>query len=472
VASGHLRSQKDDRKAVNEAHVAIRAPGALPLLGHALSLFRRPLGFLATLANHGDLVRIRVGPLDAVVICDPTLTDQVLRNDRTFDKGGPIYNRMEELTGNNVATCPHAQHRRQRRLVQPALRSSRLPDYQPRMIEQIDKVIGNWRDDQIIDAPATMYRIAARVLFATMFGSKVSDETLDELVDDITVVMGAVTRRAAMPTLVNAIPTPANRRYNRAHSRLQRHVDSILSEDHAGRGDNDTLLSMLLAARDDPASAAGGGQPLTKDEVKDNLRIFLLGGIDTTANVLCWALHLLTEHPRIQRRLHSEIGAVLGENPDFNVHASSPAPAMVDNVITETLRLYPPGWLLTRTATTDTVLGGHAIQAGTTVIYSPYIIHRRADLYPDPERFDPDRWDQADRDRVRPGTFVAFGGGPRRCVGESLARLEAALVLSTIISRWRVCTVPGPPVAPSAGLVLGPKQLQIRITPWTNPELD
>lgn len=440
------------------------APGNLPLVGHVVPLLRDPLKFLRSLTAFKDLVKIRFGHLEAVVVCDPELTSKMLRDNRTFDRSGPLFDAVIEVVGENVGTCTRDQHLRQRRLLQPAFHPSRMPGYAAQMNEQIDAVLQSWRAGQVVNVAATMHHLATRVLFTTMFGSGITDTApLSEIIDDARVMMRGSGTRTMVP-FIDRIPTPERRRFRRAYSRSLQHVDGIVENHLAGKGDKDSLISILLSGHSDQAAAGGcDGQQLSATEVKDNIRGFVIAGVDTTANTLSWALHLLSQHPHIQRELHREVDAVLdGRHP---VASDVPSLRQVGNVITEALRLYPPGWIITRITSVDTELNGHLIPAGTTTVYSPYLIHHRPDLYPNPEQFDPHRWNDSDPSTLyRQGAFVPFGGGPHRCIGEGFALTEATLVLATILSRWQLHPVPTAPVRPSAGVVLRPRKLRLRLT--------
>jgi len=419
------------------------APGALPLLGHLVPLLRDPLGFLASLPEHGDLVRVRFGPFPAIMVCDPGLTRHVLLEDQTFDKGGPLFDRGREVLGTGLSTCPHSEHRRQRRLIQPAFHRSRLQSYAQIMTAQIVKVTTSWRDGQILDVPAEMHTLTARVTGETLFSDTLPTPMLQQALDDLATINAGVFRRMLMPRSLAWLPTPGNRRYHQARARL-RQIVGIIEGRRASGTDRGDLLSALLAARD-PANLQQG---LSDTEISDQILTFFVAGAETTANTLAWALHLLSQHPHIEERLHAEVDAVV--NGGAATYEHLPKLELTGRVITETMRLYPPGWLFTRSVTADTHLGGHPISAGTVVAYSPYIIHHRPDLYPTPERFDPDRWDGTRRSLPPREAFIPFGVGARKCIGDQFAMTEATLALATLAARWHLRALPDQPVRPTA----------------------
>lgn len=441
-----------------------QAPGKLPVLGHALKLLRDPLAFLSSLPACGDLVRVKLGPVAAVVVCDPELTRQVLVDDRTFNIGGPLFDRVQEAVGNSV-TKSTAQHVQQRRLVQPAFSQARLPGYAQQMTTHLEEMTDSWRDGQTLDIMAEMQAVTTKSALAAMFSQALSPGALQQATEDLVTIFAGFYRRAVTPPWLSRLPAAGNARYHRAIARLRGAVSAIIAERRDGGGDHGDLLSALLATDDTPlaAAAGSGGQGLTDDEITDVVMAFFIAGVQTTANLLAWALHLIATHPDMQARLSAEADAILAGAPVSFEHISGLR--LHAEVITETLRLYPPGWLLTRTVSTSTQLGGYLIPAGTALFYSPYIIHHRGDLYPEPERFDPDRWERVPRPPKH--AFIAFGHGPRKCIGDAFGLTEATLALAGIISRWHLEPVPGERVRPAVAFALRPRRLHLRATART-----
>ncbi len=447
------------------------APRRWPLLGHVVPLLTTPLAFVSSLPSAGDLVQIRLGPVKAVMVCDPELTRQVLVNDQLFDKGGPMYERARDLVADGLGTCPHSRHRRQRRLTQPAFHHTRLPAYARTMTEQIEAVISGWRDGQVLDVPAEMQALTARVMLATMFSTSLPTGILQQSAGDMTTFVSSVSRRAVMPAWLRSLPTPGNRRYQQAIGRLRTTITSIITDRQSRPFDGEDLLSALLAARDTdapgtpgaagPAGSAGTGR-LSPAEVCDQVMMFFFAGSETLATALAWALHLLAHHPAVLGRLQAEIDTVLGGRPPS--WDDLPRLELTRRIIDETLRLYPSGGLFSRTVTADTQLGGQPLPAGTPILFSPYLIHRRPDVYPDPGAFDPDRWPSAGGGRTR-GTYLPFGGGARICIGERFALTEAVLALAAITARWQLHPVPGSRVRVPAIVVMRPSGLRMRVRP-------
>jgi pentalenene oxygenase len=431
------------------------APGAWPVLGHLVPAARGPLSFFGSLAAHGDLLTLRFGRVQAIVVCTPELIQKVLIDDRVFDKGGPVLERTKEILGDSsLGRCPHREHRRLRRLVQPAFHPHRLPGYSTIMARQIMTVTERWRPGQHLDVLAEMQELTTRVAVATMFTDALDEQALVQATKDLTCVVRGVLPRLIVPRVVRDLPIPATRRYHRARARLRETVRALMANRRTAAGDHGDLLSALLAARDSD-EAAGAGQ-LSDDEVTDQAITFFIAGSETCASTLAWALHLVARHPDIRRRLHAEVDGVLDGAPVGLDHL--PRLELTARIITETLRLYPPAWVTTRTVTADAQLAGYDLPAGATVVVSPYVIHRRADLYPRPDRFDPDR---AAPSR---GAYLPFGGGARKCIGDQFGVTEATLALAAIAARWGLEPVPGRrPVRPATAMALYPHGLRMLV---------
>lgn len=278
-----------------------RPPGGLPLLGHLVPFLRDPLAFLRSLPRYGGLVQIRLGPVSAVVVCDLELTRHVLREDRVFDKGGFLFERVRDFAGNGLVTCPHADHRRQRRYVQPAFRADRIARYTEVMAREARRLAGSWSDGQEVDITAELSLAAGRSLVSTLF-TRLPFTGLQETVDDFVLLIGGSYRRMLLPHRLNRIPLPANRRYDAARSRLVRLVDEVVTAYRADPEDRGDLVSTLVAAD-------AGGQALSNAEVTDQVMTIFAAGFDTIANSTVWALHLLAQHPDIADRVRAEVDA-------------------------------------------------------------------------------------------------------------------------------------------------------------------
>jgi cytochrome P450 len=432
------------------------APGNRPLVGHLVPFLKQPFTFLAQLPEHGDVVKIRLGPKAAVVVCDPGLTRKVLVDDRTFDKGGLFLEREREWLGESVATCTHSKHRHLRRLAQPAFHPQRLAGYARTMTTQIASVVESWHSGQVLDVCPEMFTITSRVFGATMFSSTLPAGVLNEVISDLTATFDGTFQRTLLPDAISRLPIPGTRRYNHANRRLRKTMNGLIADRRACGIDNGDLLSALLTAHGQGSNPAG----TIDGDVSDAVVTFFVAGAETTSSTLAWVLYLLAQHPDIEERLHAELDSVLsGRQPD---HSDIERLKLASRIVTETLRLYPPAWFFTRTVTAEVGLGPYDLPAGSTVALSPYLIHRRADLYDDPDCFDPDRW-LPNRAASSPGAFLPFGGGARKCIGEAFGMTEVVLALVTIASRWRLQPIPGLRIHPPLSVSLVPGKLRLRL---------
>ncbi|MFJ8539527.1 cytochrome P450 [Streptomyces sp. NPDC093591] len=432
------------------------APGIFPFIGHGIALYRRPLAFLNSLPAHGDLVEIRLGPQRAWMVCHPELVHQVLMDARTFDKGGPLYERLRSFLGDGVGTCRHQEHRRQRRMLQPDFRAARVADNAALMGEEVESVCREWRAGREVDVSATMLALTTQVMSRVLFSDSLDAATGSELRGCLaTIVRGLFVRTVVPIDALFRVPTPANRRYRRAVDRLHAIVDAAVAERRQGTacsGRTD-VLGTLLAATQDRGGAAISGQ-----EVHDQLITLLFAGAETTALCLTSALDLVARHPEEERRLHSEVDTVLAEG---RLPGPDELPHLVRTrlVLTETLRHRPPGWLFTRVTTRETDLAGHRLPLGATVLYSPYLLHHDPASFPEPDRFLPDRWLPGQAVGIPHAAMIPFAAGSRKCIGDSFAMAEATMALAYVTRNWRLSHLPGHVERVRPAATLGPRSL-------------
>jgi cytochrome P450 len=238
------------------------------------------------------------------------------------------------------------------------------------------------------------------------------------------------------------------RRSRRARADLDAIVYGMIAERRQAPRDRGDLLSMLLLARDEDGREAA----MSDDQVRDEAMTIFLAGHETTANALSWTWYLLSGAPEVETRLHEEVDRVLGRRtPTVD---DLPALTFTEQVVTEAMRLYPPAWIIGRRAVRECTVGPYVAPARALVVISPFVIHRDPRLYPEPDRFLPDRWTPAFKAALPPFAYLPFGGGARRCIGESFAWMELILVVSTIAQRWRLRLVPGHPVVPQPLITL------------------
>ncbi|MFD5451514.1 cytochrome P450 [Streptomyces sp. NPDC003470] len=432
------------------------APGALPVLGHVPALWRRPLEFLASLPAHGDLVEVRLGPGRAYLAAHPELVRHVLLHPHVFDKGG-VFDKARQLLGNSLSVSRGEEHRFQRRLIQPAFHTTRISAYTTAVAEDTRTVTDTWRPGETRDISDAMHGLLMRVAARTLFSTGLDAATIEEARQCLRTVSHGIYRRTVAPLgVLERLPTPGNRAYDRANARLRQIVAGMIAQRRRADTGHDDLLSMLLAAEHPDT-----GERLTDGQVLDQVITFLVAGSETTASTLAFVFHLLGTLPEVERRVHAEVdGALDGRTP---VYDDLPALPYTRNVITEALRLYPPSWMAMRVTAEEVRLGGRTLPARTMILYSAYALHHNPELFPDPETFDPGRWEGERAALVPRGALLPFGAGSHKCIGDVLALTETALVVATVAARWRLRPVPGGELrlVPKATLEAGPLPMRL-----------
>ncbi|MER6365757.1 cytochrome P450 [Kitasatospora sp. NPDC001527] len=441
------------------------APGALPLIGHLLPLARDPLGFITSLHRTGPLVRLQLGPHPLVMVYDPALVRHVLLNPRTFDKHGPMWQRAREVTGSGLASCPHAEHKRLRTLVQPSFHPARIPAYAARVTDATDSLLAGWQDGSVIDLGVQMMDLITRATVANLFGTDLPEAVRAAVAADLNTLIKGFLPRAFAPNWITALPLPTNRRHQAAATRLRAVLADIIDtrrthEDdwsRTGSGEQRHDLLDALINSESPPDQPGPAPGLSDEELTDQVVTFYGAGVESTAYILTWALALLAAHPDVEARVHDEVDRVLADGAPAHEHLDDLP--YLGQVIAETLRLYSSGWFLTRTATHTTELAGLPLAAGTLIGFSTYALHREDAHFPDPERFDPDRWSHAP-DRT---TYIPFGAGPRKCVGDRLALAEATAALASITRTVRLITVNRDPLRAQSAMLLHPRRVIMKV---------
>ena len=318
------------------------------------------------------------------------------------------------------------------------------------MVEHADRTSRHWRDGDTFDMSHEMTRLTLGIVAKTLFDTDVESEA-DEIGEAMTCIIEMFNLLMyPFAEMLEKLPLPQIRRYHRMHARLDSTIYRIIDERRRNGEDRGDLLSMLLLAQDEED---GGG--MSDRQVRDEALTLFLAGHETTANALSWCWYLLSEHPEVERKLFAELNDKLrGRLPTIDDVPHLPYTEMV---VAESVRLYPPAWAIGRRALVAQNIGGYVVPADSIVLLSPFVTQRDARFFPDPARFDPDRWTPEAKQSRAQYSYFPFGGGPRRCIGESFAWAEAILVLATLASRWKARLVPGKKVQAKALITLRPK---------------
>jgi len=402
---------------------------------------RDPLAFFVDLARtYGDVVAYRMGGDQMFFLNAPHLVRDVLvTNNRLFMKGRGLQ-RSKRLLGEGLLTSEDPIHLRQRRLMQPAFHKERIAGYGTTMVAYADRMRRTWRDGETLDVAQEMMRLTLAIAGKTLFDLDVESQAA-EVGDALNAFMDSFwLTMLPFADVLERLPVPQLRRARAARATLDEMIYGMIAERRARALDRGDLLSMLLLAQDEDSGAT-----MTDKQVRDEAMTIFLAGHETTANALTWTWYLVNTAPEVEEKLHEEVDRVLqGRLPTV---ADLGALPYVERVVTESMRLYPPAWLIGRRALQDYPIGDYLVPARSIVITSPYVLQRDARYYGDPERFDPDRWTPAFRAALPPFAYFPFGGGPRRCIGEPFAWMELVLVVATLAQQWRLTLVPGHPVA-------------------------
>ena len=408
-----------------------RAPGPRPrYVGeYVVALQRDKLGLFGSMARHGDVSMINIGPRRVVLLMDPDDIQRMLVGDqRKFTKGRAL-SKTRRLLGNGLLTSEGDFHLRQRRLVQPAFHRDRIRGYAAAMLEATERVQRGWKAGEVRDVHAEMMHLTLDIAGSALFSADVRDE-----VEHVAQTLELSLRMANLQLipfaeLLEYVPVRWVRELHRSRARMDALIFRLITRGRERGDDGGDLLSMLIAARD----AEGDGAGMTDRQLRDELVTLLLAAHETTANALTWSWYLLSQHPAAEARMHAEIGAALGDRP-LTVN-DLPALRYTRAVMAESMRLFPPAWTLERLVMEPFEAGGYTLKPGTTVLACQYLVHRDPRWWPDAERFDPARWLEPAPGRPK-FAYFPFGAGTRVCVGEQFAWMEGTLALASIAQRW------------------------------------
>ncbi|MFJ2827525.1 cytochrome P450 [Streptomyces sp. NPDC087263] len=434
------------------------AGGGVPGLGHGWKLVRDPLGFLAQLRDHGDVVRLKLGPKTVYAVTTPELTGALALNP-DYAIGGPLWESLEGLLGKKgVATANGPQHRRQRRTIQPAFRLDVIPEYGPIMEEEARAFAARWEPGGAVDCTSESFRVAVRIAARCLLRGQFMDERAERLSIALATVFRGMYRRMVIPAgPLYRLPLPAYRKFDRALADLHALVDEIIVERRTSGQKPDDLLTALLEAKDD------NGDPIDEQEIHDQVVAILTPGSETIASTVMWLLQVLAAYPEQARRISEEVESVTGGRPvGFgDVRKLS----HTNNVVVEAMRLRPAVWILTRRAVTETELGGYRIPAGADIVYSPYAVQRDPLSYERHRDFDPDRWLPERSKDVPKHAMRPFSVGNRKCPSDHFSMAQLTLITATVASRWRFEQVSGSNDATRVGITLRPHRLLLKALP-------
>lgn len=438
-------------------------PKKIPLVGNLPHFGRNPLAFISECPQqYGPIVHLQLeSTRGTFLISDPTAIHDVLRNtNRTYSKGyyrDPILNL---LLGNGLVTSEGEFWMRQRRLSQPAFHPRQLETYAQAMFDLTDDTVRRWSEkpQQTIDIHVEMMRLTMRIVAKTLFDfdtetehnrTAVSD-SMDTILKEYYAQMGNIWYYLLSLLKWSQLSTPSGRRITQAVNRLDQVIYQMIETRRLHGQNRKDLLTALLQARD-----AEDGSGMTDPQLRDELMTLFLAGHETTANTLSWAFDLLSRHAAVKQKLFAELERVLHGKPVRLHHLSQFT--YTDHVLKEVLRLRPPVWWISREANEDVEILGYTLPKGSEIAMSQWVMHHDPRYFPDPESFVPERWEN-DREKQLPKTvYFPFGGGPRICIGNHFALMEAKVILATILQRFDIKTVPDHTVKLEPSITLRPQ---------------
>lgn len=443
----------------------MRAPGpkGLPWFGSVFPAWRDPLTlFLKSRARYGDVVRFKFGPFQYYLVNDPSVVKHVLvDNPKAYTKSRN-YLGLKVVLGEGLLTSEGDHWRRQRKLAQPAFHRDKLAGFANQMSVATRDMLTRWTSegsDTTFCIHAEMMRLTFRIVGFTLFSADVDGEA-KEVGQALDVAMHWANDYAeSMFRIPPSVPTPANLRFKKAKKTLDDVVFGLIAGRRATAAKSgeygDDLLGMLMAATEEAEGGSAARTGMDDQQLRDEIITMILAGHETTANLLAWTFHLLSKHPDVERKVRQEATRVLGDRDASLEDVKSLEYTRM--VLEEAMRLYPPAWMFERQAVTADTLGAYRIEPGSIVGLCPYVLHRHPDHWENPEGFDPERF-RPERAETRPRyAYLPFGGGPRTCVGNHFAMMEAQIVLAMIVREQRLELEPSHEIVLDPVITLRPK---------------
>jgi cytochrome P450 len=427
-------------------------PKGLPLFGSVFEPKGDSIRYLTKCArDYGDIVFFRFMGVPACFVNRPDCIESILVTQNNNFVKSKDYRAMRRVLGNGLLLSEGEFWRRQRKLIQPAFHQERIAAYAEIMVGYTRRMLASWSDGQALDIHAAMMHLTLGIVAKTLFDADVSQEAED--VDAaLAVLMGKFLRQAGLALLLPSwVPLPTSQLLKRAVGRLDKVIYGIIEQRRASGQMSGDLLSAFLQVQDDE------GVGMTDRQLHDEIMTLFLAGHETTANVLSWTWFLLGQNPQVEEKLHEELARVLGGR--VPTPADLPRLPYTDMVLRESMRIYPPVWVIGRRALAPFRLAEYELPADTNMLISQLILHRDARYFPEPERFDPDRWRADDPRNVSLPRFAyfPFGGGPRVCIGAAFGMMEAVLLLATIAQQFRIQIEPGQTVKMQPTVTLRPR---------------
>jgi cytochrome P450 len=431
---------------------AVDAPGSKGLMGHMSAFSDSGLDFLLGTAKVGDLARLRFGPFRAFSANSPELIHDVLvTNASSYHKSTGTKANLYPLLGNGLFLNEGAPWKKQRKLVSPAFQHKRVGAYAEIMVNYAEALAERWQDGDALAFDEEMVELTMRIVTKTLFDADVTAEAA-ELGHAVDQALKMVDQRfQKLIQLPMWLPTAQNRTYSAAIKRLEVQMYQFINNRRAeGTPDKGDALSMLMLSKDDT-----DGTVMSDRQIRDEILTLFGAGHETTSRTLAWTFYALSQYPEIEARLHAELDSVLeGRSPAVEDFANLP---YLDKLVKESMRMYPPAWATTRSVIEPVKLGAEQLRKNDVVIVNIYGVHHDPRFYPDPWTFDPERFTPENEKALPKGAYIPFGSGPRVCIGNAFAMMEAKLIIAVLAQRFSLSLKPGHIVQPEDVFTLRPK---------------
>jgi cytochrome P450 len=430
------------------------------------------------LSTYGNIAQYRFMGTSIIFINDPRYIQNILVIDAASFVKERTVRRMKVLLGEGLITSDDPIHIRQRRIAAPAFHRQRIAAYGDQIVSIAASHCDQWRSGQTIDIAAASMALSLEIVARTLFDTEVTPD-IRAINDEVNTIMHLHNFIVAFPRIESVLhlPIPGIVKFRKSKARLDAVVNRLITEhrEAAARGEPDKgdLLSMLLASKYEPADSnastpSSKSEGMSDDQVRDEVLTIFLAGYETVANALAWTWYLLSQNPDVEAKLHAELDTVLGIGDQARLPTLADYSNLryTEQVFAESMRLYPPAWAMGRMSTREVHLGPYNIPAGAHLFFSQYIMGRTPEFFPDPLRFDPDRFTPEAKAARPKFTYFPFGGGSRQCIGESFAWMEGVFSIATIAQRWRMSYLGSAPPVPQAKITLRPRDpLKMQLIP-------
>ncbi|MEM3671398.1 MAG: cytochrome P450 [Thermoprotei archaeon] len=397
--------------------------------------------------KYPEIVRVRMGASRFYLVTEPSLVQEVLVTKQKSFMKGEFLQRTKKVFGEGLLTSEGEFHHSQRQLIQPAFRHDRIARYADTVTSYTWQWTENWVDGSVVDVHRETQKLTMSIVAKCLFGAEIEKQS-SQIAEDLSAAIEYFSRLSS-PLSPLLTRLPSEKKYRNALQRVDHAINKMIEVRHSSSAEED-LLSVLTAAKDEH------GVPMSDKQVRDEVLILFTAGHETTANALTWTWYLLSQNTEARRRLEEEVDSIADADTPIG-YEQIPRLEYTAKVFEESLRLYPPAWVLVRKATEQCTIAGYPLPNGANIMLSQYLNHHNPKYFTDPEEFKPERWTKQMRESLPRYAYFPFGGGARSCIGEPFARMEAVLVLANISSRWRMSHVEGHKVEMLPRITLRPR---------------